>query len=273
MSTARFFLVILLCDVALITLCNACACLPSHPQNEYCNSAFVIRAKVLSETTEVPTQTEPPDLELFDSIPNEFIQEQVYTLRILKVYKGAMEINNTEGTVVYGSRKRTLRAKLYTPARVSSCRVSLQKNTVYLLTGQILKGRLRTGGCKWRTEWSQITRKQRAGIKRFYGENCMCQVGMCFGSSCNKLLKGCDKVEWRSRLKEHCKSKNSYCVRDWKEDKCAWRMATDYRKCLKRLIPWNNAGGSKKQFYGVNCSKTFGPTFFISRRIIFGRTT
>lgn len=233
MAMAKFVLVILLFEVALVAICRACSCLPSHPQNEYCNSAFVIRAKVLSETTEVPLLTEPPE----PMIPAEFIQEQVYTLRILKIYKGAMEINSSEGIEVYGSRKRTLRARLYTPARASSCRVDLLNNTVYLLTGQILKGRLRTGGCKWRTEWSLITRKQRAGIRRFYGENCMCQVGMCFGSGCKTMLKGCDKVEWRARLKEHCKSANSYCLRNWQGNKCDWRITTDYKKCLKRLNP------------------------------------
>jgi len=223
-----------LCN-ALIAVCRACSCLPSHPQNEYCNSAFVIRAKVLSESTEAPLQTESPETALLENIPAEFIQEQVYTLRILKIYKGALEINSTEGIKVYGSRKRTLKAKLYTPARASSCNVPLRNGTVYLLTGQILNRRLRTGGCKWRTEWSQITRKQRAGIRRFYGENCMCQVGMCFGSNCNRMLKGCDKVEWRAPMKETCKSKYSYCMRDWQGNKCAWRITTDYKKCLKRI--------------------------------------
>lgn len=195
----------------------------------------MIRAKVLSESTEAPLQTEAPDTALLENIPAEFIQEQVYSLRILKIYKGALEINSTEGIQVYGSRQRTLRAKLYTPARASSCNVPLRNGTVYLLTGQILNRRLRTGGCKWRTEWSQITRKQRAGIRRFYGENCMCQVGMCFGSNCKRMLKGCDKVEWRAPMKETCKSKYSYCMRDWQGNKCAWRITTAYKKCLKRI--------------------------------------
>ena len=180
-------------------------------------------------------QTESPETAVLENIPAEFIQEQVYTLRILKIYKGGLEINNTEGVQVYGSRKRTLLVKLYTPARASSCNVPLRNNTVYLLTGQILNKRLRTGGCKWRTEWSSITRKQRAGIRRFYGENCMCQVGMCFGSNCSKMLKGCDKVEWRAPMKETCKSKYSYCMRDWQGNACAWRITSDYKKCLKRI--------------------------------------
>lgn len=33
-----FLLAFLLCN-ALISACRACSCLPSHPQNEYCNSA------------------------------------------------------------------------------------------------------------------------------------------------------------------------------------------------------------------------------------------
>lgn len=230
-----YLLVVFFLSNALISVCCACSCLPSHPQNEYCNSAFVIRAKVLSESTEKPLQTEPPETAIEEDIPAEFIQEQVYTLRILKIYKGAREINKTEGVEVYGSRRRTLRAKLYTPARASSCHVPLRNRTVYLLTGQILHGKLRTGGCKWRTEWSLITRKQRAGIRRFYGENCMCQVGMCFGSNCNKMLSGCDKVEWKAPMKEHCKSKHSYCMRDWSGDACAWRVSDEYKRCLKKI--------------------------------------
>ncbi|XP_020607996.1 metalloproteinase inhibitor 4-like [Orbicella faveolata] len=230
-----FFLVSFFLCSAFISVCRCCSCLPSHPQNEYCNSAFVIRAKVLSETTEEPRQTESPETALWEHIPEEFIQEQVYTLRVLKIYKGGLEINNTEGVNVYGSRQRTLQAKLYTPARASSCHVPLRNGTVYLLTGQILNGRMRTGGCKWRTEWSSITRKQRAGIRRFYGENCMCQVGMCFGSNCNKMLKGCEKVEWRAPMKESCKRRESYCMRDWSDNTCAWRISDDYKKCLKKI--------------------------------------
>ncbi|KAM7450583.1 metalloendopeptidase inhibitor [Porites harrisoni] len=215
--------------------CRTCSCLPRHPQNDYCNSAFVIRAKVLSKSTEEPLLTESTETAVLEKIPVEFIQEQVYTLRILKIYKGAMDVKETNGAQVYGSRRRTWLAKLYTTPNASSCNVPLRNNTVYLLTGQILNKKLRTGSCNWRTEWSEITRKQRAGIRRFYGENCMCQVGLCFGSNCSKMLQGCHKVDWRAPMKETCKSKNSYCVRDWGGNACAWRITSEYKKCLKRI--------------------------------------
>ena len=193
----------------------------------------MIRAKVISESTEEPLRTEPPETALLEDIPRELIQEQVYTLRILKIYKGGADIKQTKGTEVYGSRRRTLLAKLYSPARASSCHVPLRNGTVYVLTGQILNRRLMAGGCNWRTEWSVITRKQRAGIRRFFGENCMCQVGMCFGSNCSKMLKGCEKVEWSAPMKENCKSKHSYCVRQGSE--CAWRISSEYKRCLKQI--------------------------------------
>lgn len=48
-TMAYFLLVFFLCN-ALISVCRACSCLPSHPQNEYCNSAFGEYASFLNIT-------------------------------------------------------------------------------------------------------------------------------------------------------------------------------------------------------------------------------
>lgn len=52
---AYFLLLFFLCS-AFITVCRSCSCLPSHPQNEYCNSAFGEYTSFL-DTTQQPCCT------------------------------------------------------------------------------------------------------------------------------------------------------------------------------------------------------------------------
>lgn len=59
---------------------------------------------------------------------------------------------------------------------------------------------------------------------------------MCFGSNCDKMFSGCEKVEWKVLMKEYCKSKYFYCMRDWSGDVCVWWVLDEYKRCLKKIL-------------------------------------
>jgi len=176
----------------------------------------VMRAKVLSQ----------------EVIAQNFTR--VYNLRILKIFKGALSLNQTEGIRPYGSRQRSLFAKAYTASIDSLCGVELSNDTVYLLTGRIWRRKIQLGLCNWFQTWSTITPRQRVGIKRYYGQNCDCQISPCYAERCEKL-EGCNS---RSRIHfDDCEWNHSYCLKNADGSACSWRQTAEYKNCTIQTIP------------------------------------
>lgn len=176
----------------------------------------MVRAKVLSQEIQEETR--------------------VISLRILKTYKGASEVNQTEGIQVYGSRQRSLLAKAYTPKDSGLCAVDwLTNDTVYLISGKIFNAKLRLHLCSsWVVEWSRVTQRQRAGIRRFYGPNCACQISPCYGNHCAKLT-GCRMS--RILHPSDCEWGHSYCLKTADGTACSWRETAEYKNCTSKAIP------------------------------------
>ena len=176
-------------------------------------SFSVVRAKVLAQ-----------------KLTNETDHLQ-YNLRILKTYKGAAELNQTEGIKVHGSRGRSLYANAHTASDDTLCGVPwLQNGTVYLLAGHIHRNTLWLSLCSWNQVWSSVTDRQRAGIRRFYGENCECNVGWC--GACTGKLKGCDTPKFFHY--NTCELLHSYCLKNSDNNACSWRETAGYKKCISQ---------------------------------------
>ena len=172
----------------------------------------VVRAKVLSQE----------------------IQEDsmVIGLRIVKTFKGASAVNQTEGIQVYGSRQRSLFAKAYTHKDGSMCGVEwLENGKVYLIAGKISNAKLNLHMCtSWIAEWTQVTQRQRVGARRFYGPNCDCQISPCYGNDCPKL-KGCNTSEYLNPADNDCEWRHSYCLKNANGTACAWQETAEYKNC------------------------------------------
>nr|XP_058962860.1 metalloproteinase inhibitor 3-like isoform X2 [Pocillopora verrucosa] len=124
--------------------------------------------------------------------------------------------------------------KLYTPSRISSCRVQLQPYTEYLLFGKILDGNLYTSFCNFHQKWTEVTPEQRAGVEMQYSQGCKCKIGFCF-ANCGGLLLGCDGFDphWMCRAKYH----RCYSYRDQNGvEKCGWRGRGQrlFQQCARR---------------------------------------
>ncbi|KAL9973211.1 hypothetical protein ACROYT_G019632 [Oculina patagonica] len=205
--------------LAVAASSEACSCMPFHPQEGFCAADFVVRAKVLSQ-----------------EIQGESL---VISLRILKTYKGASELNQTEGIQVYGSRQRSLFAKAYTPKESGICAVDwLTNDTVYLISGKIINAKLRLHLCSsWVEEWSQVTQRQRVGVRRFYAPNCGCQISPCYGNHCPKL-SGCRLSQYMNPRGNDCEWRHSYCLKNADGTACSWRETAEYKNCTSNaMIP------------------------------------
>ena len=162
----------------------------------------------------------------------------VIGLRILKTYKGASELNQTESIQVYGSRQRSLFANAYTPKDSGACAVDwLTDGKVYLITGKISHKKLRLHLCStWVEEWSQVTQRQRVGVRRFYEPNCACEISPCYGNDCSKL-KGCVKSPYMHMSYNNCESRHSYCLKNADGTACSWRDTAEYKNCTSNSMP------------------------------------
>ena len=156
---------------------------------------------------------------------------RVFNLRILKTYKGAVGLNQTKDIRPHGSKERRLFTKAYT--YVKKCGIQLANDTVYLLTGTISEQNLRISKCKWVQRWADVTSRQRMGIRRFYGDNCNCQISPCYSGPCKKL-QGCRKSG--NFYNSDCEWRHSYCLVNADKSACTWRETEEYKNCMNELV-------------------------------------
>ncbi|XP_058877195.1 metalloproteinase inhibitor 3-like [Acipenser ruthenus] len=106
-----FSLLVVLCSFRLNDVTEACSCALSHPQDAYCNSDIVIRAKVVGK-------------KLLKDGPFGTMR---YTVKQMKMYKGFNKMQHVQ--------------HIYTDASESLCGVKFEVNKYqYLITGELIQG-------------------------------------------------------------------------------------------------------------------------------------
>ena len=124
----------------------------------------VLRARVWSGPREAP----PDEDDEFSS----FYSDQVYSLKIVEIFKGEKEISHLPGVVSVGVRSPSLMVDLHTPSKFSSCSFPLHKGSEYLLSGYILDSKLGSSFCDLRQKWTHVTPQQRAELNVHYNKTC-----------------------------------------------------------------------------------------------------
>ncbi|XP_078368995.1 metalloproteinase inhibitor 3-like [Oculina patagonica] len=159
-----FSVVILLC-IGMGTVCHAgpvcLACLRNNPRDDFCYAEIVLRARVLSE---------PRDA--YDEFSFMFSPDQVYSLKIVEIFKGKEKVNQLPGVLSVGVRNSSLLIELFTPTRFDPCSFWLQKGKEYLLSGYIHNNNLRSFYCDLHWRWSDVTPQLRAGLDGQYSNSC-----------------------------------------------------------------------------------------------------
>ncbi|XP_029453189.1 metalloproteinase inhibitor 3 [Rhinatrema bivittatum] len=187
-------LLALLASWDLDQLADACTCWPSHPQEAFCSSDIVIRAKVVGK-------------KLMKDGPFGTMR---YTVKQMKMYRGF----NTMPQVQY----------IYTEASESLCGVKLEVNKYhYLITGRVFEGKVYTGLCNFIQKWDHLTLPQRKGLNYRYEQGCSCKIKPCYYRPCFVTAK--NECLWMDMLSSFgypgYQSKNYACIKQ-KEGYCSW---------------------------------------------------
>ena len=97
---------------------------------------------------------------------------QVYTLKIVEVFKGKEQLKQLPGVVSVGVRSPGYMVDLHTPSRDISCSFALHKGKEYLLSAYINNNKLHSNFCDIRQRWTYVTSEERAGVSGRYNESC-----------------------------------------------------------------------------------------------------
>jgi metalloproteinase inhibitor 3 len=180
--------------LAFLQYSNACSCMPSHLQTQYCNADFVILAMVKRERT--------------------LNETRVYKVRVRKEYKLS---DTAQVALKYG--------RLLTPVQDSMCGVVLQLNQMYAISGRVNSLKAHVYTCDMVVPWKDLTRRQRKGLKAIYKNGCDCKINHCRYRSCRKTPDVC---LWTS----DCHAKEGICLRQ-NSNKCKWTRNRALASCLK----------------------------------------
>lgn len=217
MESIGFFLLLNLLHLIQDSL--ACSCMEEHPQNLYCKSEFVIKAKVKSDE----------QLYGMRRVKRNNVEEKImyptykrYKIRLSKIFKDSPEYENS--TKHY----------IYTSSMDSTCGVQLKNNTKYLLQGRVVSGKPLVSTCDSPIEWHHVSVRQRKGYNYLYEQNCVCKVNVCSTPKCEKKVDR-NVCHWNQEQDPgRCYSQHSMCVKRG-ESGCHWAKTTLLKKCLETV--------------------------------------
>ncbi|XP_022296385.2 metalloproteinase inhibitor 3-like [Crassostrea virginica] len=189
---AVLFLFVVLASVYTYT--EACTCLPQHPQQQFCNADFVIKAKILKRK-----QT---NADIFSNV--------IYTVKILQDYK------NHKGQY----KQRT--QNIYTASNSAACGSFFEIGKEYIITGSIRDGRWSTNLCRWNPQVSLLSSYQKDALRfGFYKKNCKCEIKECFGNTCPPADRNSCVIKKGADIR--CFYSNNSCSRQGYG--CGWRTS------------------------------------------------
>ncbi|XP_069065745.1 metalloproteinase inhibitor 1-like [Pleurodeles waltl] len=168
-ANIRLWLVMAFMSISAYPCIDCCSCFWPHPQKTFCNSDVVMHAEFLGAT--------------FTDATDEFYgdyQVITYEIEIVQVFKGSAEIQNLK--FIYTS---TL---YYCEYYVSQSNY----NKKYLITGNMMNGRLEVIHCNYIVLWSQLPEAQKSGFEGAY--NCDCKI--CYPSECSKDTSSYCTLNW-----------------------------------------------------------------------------
>lgn len=180
---------------------DACTCYPSHPQTSYCNSEFVIVARILRKSN------------------RRINNHHIYKIDIVKTYKTSEK-----------AQQYLKQSRLITAPNDGLCGISFKIGQLYAIAGNSQK----VGLCQYIKEYSNMSQVEKRGIAGAYKKGCGCEISLCLNN------RGCDPspsvCEWS--YYNNCESDFGICVpfrsskNSTKQPKCQWRRSPLYQACL-----------------------------------------
>ena len=218
--------------ILVISICHFqtseayCACSDRHPQTHFCDSNFaaivIVRKSLRSNDKEI-----------------------AYEVEVNKIFKATRDARTAL------KRKGAL---LWSPSSIAMCgRSTLISKETYLVTGEMMNGKLYISLCNFVQPWSEVNPRQREGFQKLYELNCPCAIldsqENHNGVSQSASQKGC--VRGSSSGPRDCQERYSICMLN-KPAGCSWMsLPVPYNKCLLehqrlRVLYPNITGHCKK---------------------------
>ncbi|XP_066914335.1 metalloproteinase inhibitor 2-like [Clytia hemisphaerica] len=149
---------------------DACSCFPSHPQELFCNSEFVIKALITSSGR---------------NVTKDIFSYRSYSLTILEVFGGHQAlrhlfISKQDAQNVESNDIDTfddlefVEANITTPLSENLCGVHLNVSESYLIFGQIRNNELQVNLCNYISYWEAVSSQVKSGI--FGDYDCRCKI-------------------------------------------------------------------------------------------------
>ncbi|GLV44389.1 Tissue inhibitor of metalloproteases [Carabus blaptoides fortunei] len=191
-SQVSFLLLLIIAGALIEDQVEACSCMPSHPQDQFCTSDFVIVARIRKELT-----TD---------------QHRIYKAKVKKEFK------------LSEKAKVALKSgRLLTALSGAMCGVQLEIGKVYLITGRVSGLQPYISLCGLTKPWREVTSRQRKGFRVIYSRGCDCKISFYSFYPMSK-----DKCVWDNMS---CQRDHGICLRSPK-GQCNWSKSLDLKKCL-----------------------------------------
>ncbi|XP_022294237.2 metalloproteinase inhibitor 3-like [Crassostrea virginica] len=182
-----------------------CRCAPLHPQTYFCNSDFVVEAKVLAKKAG----------------NNQFGQEVKYIVEVLKDYKNSYQ--PIRGNI-----------EIFTSGSGATCGAFFELKQKYLILGSTTRGVRITSSCSGNRLVTSLTTYQSKALRNgIYRNNCGCEIVDCtFRAECPTASK--ERCVIPDNSDNFCYFNKDACTRSRRG--CSW----DTRACRQ---PINNVYG------------------------------
>ncbi|XP_023655433.1 metalloproteinase inhibitor 4 [Paramormyrops kingsleyae] len=154
---------------------EACSCSPAHPQQQFCHSEIVIRAKISGEKIVSPGNNSSPYMKLIQ-----------YEIKLIKMFKGFEKVKDIQ--------------YVYTPVFSSLCGIQLDSSNKvqYLLSGNMLSdGKVSIGLCDFIESWDDLSMSQKKNLNYRYQMGCDCRIATCYTVPCSTTMENeCLWTDW-----------------------------------------------------------------------------
>ncbi|XP_034751059.1 metalloproteinase inhibitor 2-like [Etheostoma cragini] len=180
-------------------IAEACSCSPVHPQQAFCNSDVVIRAKVVGVQL----------VDVGNDIYGNPIQRIKHDIKQIKMFKGTTPVIDA----------------IYTAPSSAVCGVTLENNGMeYLITGKLeTDGTMHITLCDFIEPWEAMSDTQKKSLTQRYEMGCDCKITRCTSIPC--MISGPAECLWTDWVIEKTvnggQAKDFACIKR-SDDSCAW---------------------------------------------------
>ncbi|KAM4535443.1 metalloproteinase inhibitor 2-like [Fundulus diaphanus] len=181
-------------------MAEACSCSPAHPQQAFCNSDVVIRAKVVGMQ----------EVDSGNDVYGNPIKRLRFDVKQIKMFKGPTQDIDA----------------IYTAPSSAMCGVTLDTDgkKEYLITGKLeVDGTMHVTLCDFIEQWETLSAMQRKSLTQRYETGCDCRITRCTSIPC--MISSPTECLWTDWVIEKTvngeQAKHYACIKR-SDDSCAW---------------------------------------------------